>query len=348
MNNFSELKDIIQLKLSKLESSRKVRYGFYIISHLMYFLAIVIFLAAVQYPDKDEKSFIPMGGMILAIILSIAIFIFIKWQSENYVKHFKSLILEEFLIATYPEMLYDKGRMIAIEDFKESKLFTDDLAVYSGEDYFEGVTADSLKFQFSELSTSYKEGDNLKTLFDGVFFILNTPAFNFPGLLIISKNENLTSGSVNPFKASLKPMSVARLNPQLHALCDFYGTNEEASYNIINSKTAAKLEDIAKNWTKSFRINFYKNRIYIGLNKTENLFHVNISTAINSDELIDKMQTELGKCIDFINDFSKIVSELDSASLNTETTETTEIAEIKENEKELGDDFLYDHLIDFE
>jgi hypothetical protein len=346
MEKLDNFKGKIKPQFKKLEASRKARYMLYLTSYSLYIIPVVIFLVAVNYPEKDEKSYVPLLGILLSLGLLVGVIPYvIKSQSKSYIKKFKQQILENFIGALYPDIYYSIEKEVG-KEVRDSKLFRSDFENLLGEDYLSGMSRTNLNFQFSRLKFSLDMGQYKSPYsFDGVFFVFEVPEMNFPEILVISKAEDefdsySALSSLNSIKTDLRKVQIGRISPRLNKLCNFYAIDEEACYKVLNSDFTKTLDFFVKNKTKIFRISFYKNRVYVALNEVRDLFKVDISASIDGDILINRIYKELKECIYIANNFSQAINTLGEISFKEK--------EEGLNENGSNDDLPYDHLIDFD
>lgn len=321
--------------LIQLEKSRKMRHFFYLVSYSIYIIPFLIIVLGISSLEEGEKSIIPLSGIIMALILGVIMEPFILApQRRSYLKHFNRVFLTKFVDVLFPQLnFYSQGYDEAI--FRNSKLYTTNYDSYRATSYFEGLSKANLKFKIAKISASGTFGGNESMpLFDGMFCVLEVPEIIFPCIQIIGKDNDgdVPTYSLNKHQAELKIIPIVRLNPVLHEKCTIYSVNKVDAYKVLSSNIAQEIEWIAQEITTAFRISFYNNRIYIGLDNV-NVLDVKMHISITGQTLIPRLYKKLSNCIDLMNRISE-----QTVLFKEEQFQYSSL-------KDGNDDLPYDHLI---
>ena len=249
---------------------------------------------------------VAIGGIVSAFI------------GKGYKAEFKQRIITKIVQFAEPGLSYHPQEKIDEHTFKSSKLFTQGIDRYSGEDLVRG-RVEKTDIIFSEVHAEYKTTSrNSKghtqthwhTIFKGLFFIADfNKDFQGQTLVLPDSAESLFGG----FGKMLQSWSIGR--PDLVQLEDpeferefvVYGNDQiEARYVLSTSLMRRILDFKRKSGTKIY-LSFTGSKVYVAIPMTKNMFEPKYFSNVN----------DFSPILDYYRDLTFAVGIVEDLNLNT-------------------------------
>lgn len=262
-------------ELSKMEGNRKKAVG-------LFWLMMGIFLAT-----TGAAVGVGLAGMVVPVIIIIGVtglvFIIIlavkfgrlrKQTKQTY----KESIIRPIVHFIDDSLTYDPYTSISQTDFSASKIFTQGVDRYKGDDFIQGKVGKT-DVRFSEVHAEYyttdKDGKrHYHTIFKGLFLIADfNKHFHGETYVLIDTAEKLFGklGKMLQKANFSRPQLVKMEDPTFEKAFVVYGSDQIESRYIL---TPAMMERMMKLKEKSNRVQFsFKNsQVNIALPVSKNLF----------------------------------------------------------------------------
>jgi len=190
MKKFSEVIDYYYSELNpivkELEKKRqKVKRN--IITWMIGGVVAIFILITAVMSHTDVDIFLQSGIVLLGASVGLYGFLY-KMMSKGYNIEFKLRVIEPLIKFIDPNLKYTPNATIPEYIFKKSKIITDDIDLYHGDDLVEGVV-DGVNIAFCDLHVEkeYKDSNNdsdYQTLFQGIFLQAEFPK-EFHGTTVV-------------------------------------------------------------------------------------------------------------------------------------------------------------------
>ncbi|NPA66252.1 MAG: DUF3137 domain-containing protein [Epsilonproteobacteria bacterium] len=190
MKKFSEVIDYYYSELNpivkELEKKRqKVKKN--IITWMIGGVVAIFILITAVMSHTDVDIFLQSGIVLLGASVGLYGFLY-KMMSKGYNIEFKLRVIEPLIKFIDPNLKYTPNATIPEYIFKKSKIITDDIDLYHGDDLVEGVV-DGVNIAFCDLHVEkeYKDSNNdsdYQTLFQGIFLQAEFPK-EFHGTTVV-------------------------------------------------------------------------------------------------------------------------------------------------------------------
>ena len=190
MKKFSEVIDYYYSELNpivkELEKKRqKVKRN--IITWMIGGVVAIFILITAVMSHTDVDIFLQSGIVLLGASVGLYGFLY-KMMSKGYNIEFKLRVIEPLIKFIDPNLKYTPNATIPEYIFKKSKVITDDIDLYHGDDLVEGVV-DGVNIAFCDLHVEkeYKDSNNdsdYQTLFQGIFLQAEFPK-EFHGTTVV-------------------------------------------------------------------------------------------------------------------------------------------------------------------
>jgi hypothetical protein len=254
--------------------------------------------------------FVLIGCLILGGIASAAI-------GKGYKAEFKQQIITKIVQFAEPYLHYYPTEMIDEHTFKSSKLFTQGIDRYRGEDLVRG-RIDKTEIAFSEIHAEYKTssgtGKNRRTewhtIFKGLFFIADfNKHFNGQTLVLPDSAEKIFGG----FGKMLQSWNIGR--PDLVQLEDpeferefvVYGSDQIEARYILSTSLMRRILDFKNKTGSKIYLSFTGSKVYVAVPMTKNMFEPKYFASVS----------DFAPILDYYRDLCLAVSIVDDLNLNT-------------------------------
>ncbi len=246
MKKFSEIIDYYYKDLNpivkELEKKREdVKKRIINVSVIAFIVATVVFYA-ISGIDRGEINFDLLVGY--GFILVAGYGFIKKFFSEDYVDEFKQKVIRPLIEYIDSNLKYTSKAYVPIGIFRKSRIVTDRIDRYSGNDYVSGVV-DGVKIEFSDILAQKEENDSkgnshYHTVFEGHFLRAEFPKHFIERAVVLPDFAEKTFGSIvgkflqsNNFgRADLVKMD----NPEFEKYFVVYATDQiEARYILSHS-----------------------------------------------------------------------------------------------------------------
>jgi hypothetical protein len=255
--------------------------------------------------------FVLIGCLIVGGIVSAAI-------SKGYKSEFKQRIITKIVQFAEPGLSYHPQEKIDEYTFKGSKLFTQGIDRYSGEDLVRGRIGKT-EIAFSEVHAEYKTTSrNSKghtqthwhTIFKGLFFIADfNKDFQGQTLVLPDSAEKLFGG----FGKMLQGWNIGR--PDLIQLEDpeferefvVYGNDQIESRYILSTSLMRRILDFKNKSGTKIYLSFTGSKVYVAVPITRNMFEPKYFSSTS----------DFAPILDYYRDLAFAIGIVDDLNLNT-------------------------------
>lgn len=227
------------------------------------------------------------------------------------------IIVEEF----FPESTFSSNDHISMPEYWASKLFKSRVDRYNGDQLFYG-TFGQTDIRFSNLHTEYKTQTRNKngstttrwhTIFKGVFMIADSnKTFKGETFIFPDTAERFLGGVGKWFQEKLGSTGRGEMvymeNPLFEKKFVVYSSDPvEARYLITPSMQQYFLDLLTHMGNQSVHVSFIRDRIYLGLSGSFNLFNIKLNKSFNDVATIEY----------YSKDLLQILSVIEILDLNT-------------------------------
>ena len=317
MKTLEELKDFYTNELSgdlrQLEAKRQqVIRNAMITAGVLGVLALIAFgaIAASGGPPVIIIFFL-VGGIIIGAI----VFTFI---GKGYKSQFKQQIITKIVQFAEPGLSYHPEGMIDEHTFKSSKLFTEGIDRYRGEDLVQG-RIEKTDIVFSEVHAEYKTTTTdskgrtqtqWHTIFKGLFFIADfNKHFQGQTLVLPDSAEKMFGG----FGKMLQSWNIGR--PDLIKLEDpeferefvVYGSDQIEARYILSTSLMRRILDFKQKTGTKIYLSFTGSKVYVAVPMAKNMFEPKYFARVN----------DFAPILDYYRDLEFSVGIVDDLNLNT-------------------------------
>lgn len=280
-------------KLLKLEEQRKrVLKKVCLVNGIVIvlFIGILILLFVIKVPLQG----IFFGGFI-AIAAVVGIY---KWLVNDYVKNFKSGVIENIVHFIDANLKYQRNAYIPTSDFIKSKIFNRHPDRHKGDDYVSGLLGKT-KIEFSEIHSEHETRDSKgnrhwHTIFKGLFFVGD---FNkhFKGVTIVLPDtaERLFGG----FGNFLQKMNASRgqliklEDPEFEKEFVVYGDDQVEARYILSTSLMKRIVDFKKKTGRKLFLSFVGSKIYVAIAFAKDLFEPRVfKSLIDFSQVVEYYQ----------------------------------------------------------
>ncbi len=294
-----ELNSQIDETIAKLEVLRKeIKKSMLTV----YITTIPIFLVlanAIFFSIFGEISGRGSGKMFLyanggAILLSIGIAQMItSTKRKKFLKDYKLKVINEIVMAVFPDFHYDHTTAISWDQLKESQLFLKHVKrmKYKGDDYFRGSIGET-NFEMCDAEVEIGSGNNTQSVFKGLIFIMN---FN--------KNFK-TSTQVWPEKFKYGAKANVHLEDQrFEKNFKVRGDDQVEARFILSTSLMERINNFYEQHKVPVLISFYQNHMFLGMNFKKEHFEPKIWGQ-------NRTKDSVKETVDAVNLAQHIVEEL--------------------------------------
>ena len=317
MKTLEELKEFYTNELSadlqQMEQKRKQ-----VMKNTMITVGVVMVLGLIVAGVMVSQGAPPPVFIFVLIGCAVIGGIAFSFIGKGYKREFKRRIITKVVRFLDPELSYQPDGLIDKHTFKGSKLFTQGIDRYRGEDLVRG-RVDKTDIVFSELHAEYKTTTtNSKghtqthwhTIFKGLFFIAD---FNkhFAGqtLVLPDSAEKLFGG----FGKMLQSWNIGR--PDLIKLEDpeferefvVYGSDQIEARYILSTSLMRRILDFKQKTGTKIYLSFTGSKVYVAVPMTKNMFEPKYFSSIS----------DFSPILDYYRDLEFSVGIVDDLNLNT-------------------------------
>ena len=317
MKTLDELKDFFTNELSadlkQMEAERQK-----VIQNTMIAIGVVVFLGLIgsvvmlsQGAPPFALLFVVIGGTVIGGIA----FAFI---GKGYKREFKRRIIPKIVKFVEPGLSYNPEDTIDQSTFKSSKLFTQGIDRYSGEDLVQG-RLDKTNVVFSEVHAEYKTTTtdskgrtqtHWHTIFRGLFFIADfNKHFRGQTLVLPDSAEKMFGG----FGKMLQSWNVGRPDlvnledPEFEREFVVYGNDQIEARYILSTSLMRRILDFKNKADSNIYLSFTGSKVYVAIPINRNMFEPKYFSKVDSFDPI----------FDYYRDLTFAVSIVDELNLNT-------------------------------
>ena len=231
--------------------------------------------------------------------------------TRAYTSEFKQQIIARLVEFIDPALNYDKDSCISQALYAQSKLFTQGVDSYQGDDLVLGRIGQT-EIQFSELHTQYITRDSKgrsthHTIFKGLFFAAD---FNkhFQGRTIVLPDtaEKLLGGlgkflqSQNFSRGQLVKMD----DPEFEKEFVVYGTDQIEARYILTSSLMERILNFQKKTKNKIHLSFVNSKVFIAISFAKNLFEPKIFETLLNFAPIEEYFNDLSVAIGIVEDLN--------------------------------------------
>jgi hypothetical protein len=285
--------------LEELESIRsKVRKNVLIGLGIGIFIAVAIFL----YASNGMGVFLPIIGAVIGFAMS--------YKDHKELKlRFKKDVIANMVRFIDETLIYDPKGKITEKTYKKSKLFTNVVDKYKGDDYVQGKLG-STQIEFSELHTQYKTIDKdgktqWHTIFKGIFFNAD---FNkeFNGEIFVE--PDIAEKLFGSFGGALQGMNKAKgdlvkmENVEFEKEFVVYASDQVEARYVLSTKLLQRILDFKNKTGKKIFLSFIDSSVFVAISLNKNLFEISYFKSLLNRGVIDSFYSYLELCVSIVED----------------------------------------------
>ena len=291
--------------LTEMDKSRKKSMKKVILLILIIVIGGVIALLFSAYNFPEVYSIVVGAAVIItAIILGI------KLNKERKItkKEYKQKVMRPIVHFIDDSLNYQPTSFISKSQFSESKIFTQRIDRYKGDDLIEG-TIGKTDIRFSEVHAEYyttdKDGKrHYHTIFKGIFLIADFHKdFSGETYVLVDTAEKLFGKLGKVFQKAnfIRPKLVKMEDPVFEKAFVVYGSDQIESRYILTPAMMERMMNLKK---KSDRVQFsFKNsQVYIALPVKKNLFEAPLFKSMLNFDVIQEYYEYLLLAIGVVED----------------------------------------------
>lgn len=240
---------LLKLEMQRQETKQKVNK----LVAIEAFVLLIIY--AIWMPQID------LGALFLFLFLLVAAYAFTKrLLSKSYVKNFKQNIITPLIHFIDKNLVYREEKFVNKESFIASKIETDKIVDYRGNDFVYG-NIDGVNIKFSELSinTQEKNDDDSKLSFWGLFIVAEFPK-HFKAHTIIHSSKGRVLQALKP-DSNYKTIKMD--SPAFNEKFVVYSTDEIEARYILSPALMEKIELYNDKMRYATSLSFVDGNIYI-------------------------------------------------------------------------------------
>jgi hypothetical protein len=316
MKTFDELKSfydsVLYPELEILEKLRiQARNKIYTAAAVTVPLALLIlYFIQTSFPTEKKSDFMIFLLIFCAVILGIVYHV----TTREYVKSFKTGIIEKLVKFIDENLSYSKMNFISRNAFMQSKIFQRSPDIYKGDDHVSGKVGQT-QIEFSEIHAKYVTRDSKgrrteHTIFKGLFFIADFNK-NFKGKTVVLPDtaERLFGQfgsmlqSLNKFRGQLIKLE----DPEFEKMFAVYGDDQVEARYILSTSLMKRIADFKKSTRKTIYLSFIGSKINIAISYAKDLFEPKVFTTM----------LDFAPIKEYYNDFMTAVGIVEDLNLNT-------------------------------
>jgi hypothetical protein len=236
---------------------------------------------------------------------------------KGYKREFKQRIIPKIVQFAEPGLSYHPLQMIDEHTFKGSKLFTEGIDRYSGEDLVRG-RIDKTDIVFSELHAEYKTtsgtGKDRKThwhtIFKGLFFIADfNKHFNGQTVVLPDSAEKLFGGFGKMLQSwnMGRPDLIKLEDPEFEREFVVYGNDQIEARYILSTSLMQRIMDFKRKTNTKVYLSFTGSKVYVAVLMTKNMFEPKYFSSVS----------DFSPILDYYNDLAFAAGIVDDLNLNT-------------------------------
>jgi hypothetical protein len=251
------------------------------------FMGLVLFAIIILWISKNFGLTHIFSILTLIGSLALANLIY-RSMTKEYAVDFKTKIIAPLIKAIDPHLEYNPDFMISQHLFERSKLFTQSIDRYSGNDYVKG-SIDGVPLEFSDIHaenrTKNQKGKNeWRTLFRGLFLVAEfNKHFKSTTIVLPDLAEktfgNLIGGWLQSMNTVRDPV-IQLDDPEFEKKFVVYGNDPIEARYILTHSMMKRIVDFQKKITHPLFVSFRHNHIHVAIATGKDLFEPAIFTSL--------------------------------------------------------------------
>jgi uncharacterized protein DUF3137 len=290
-------------QLGLLEQERKQYFKNIVKSDILLIFALitpVLFFALIFHKILYELI-VP-----LLLIFIIARSFIGKQRYKNYVKFFKTNIIECIVNFLDSNLTYFPNQKIAESDFKASKIFKDYHNRYYGDDLVTGHIGNT-DIQFSEIEAFYHAKQLNDLVFKGLFFIGDFHKEFLGETFILPDLSEKHIGYLSQVFQSLNKYHgqlVKLEDPEFERQFAVYSSDQIESRYILSTSLIKRITDFQRKANKKILLSFVGSKIFMAVPYDKNLFEPRVNKTLLDYNTIERYFEDLQLMIGIVEDLN--------------------------------------------
>ncbi|WP_345993810.1 DUF3137 domain-containing protein [Sulfurimonas sp. HSL-1716] len=207
---------------------------------------------------------------------------------KDYASSFKTKIIEPLIHEIDDNLRYDPVYKIEERIFIDSKLFTDKIDRYSGNDYVTGKI-DSVDITFSDVHAEQKHEDSKgrttwSTIFKGLFIVTSfNKYFSNSTIILPDSAENLFGSVIGSWLQSknlARNQLVKMDDPAFEKEFVVYGSDQIEARYILTHSMMKRILDLKKKTGKPVYISFVNGQMNLAIEYDKDLFEPSVFRSL--------------------------------------------------------------------
>lgn len=247
-----------------------------------------------------------LGASLLPFILLVVAFgLFYYHHYRQFRERYKHEVIRHLVESE--GLTYDHAQSIPKSDYQRSKIFTQYVNRYYGDDLVSGLVGKTA-IRFSELHTQHQVGSGknkrYETIFRGIFFIADfNKKFIGETIVLPDVSENL----LGSFGSFLQGLNVMR--PQLVKLEDVefekefvvYSTDQVEARYILSTALMQRILQLKRNVNTGIALSFIDSHVCIAITIRKNLFEApNLFSSVDNYNQLAEYHGYIQMCVDIV------------------------------------------------
>ncbi len=291
----------IHPEMMRLDKQR-VRLLWLLAFSLLLILTILIFAARLQILPLSLALMLPIGVYMGYLYRQIR-----KFQT-TFKPHVVRLILD-FIDndPNYGTLHYDEGQAIEFGHFQNSRIFSDEIIEYKGEDYITGVIGE-LGFQLCEIEARAfsRARSKIDTVFRGIFLHAQFHNREGRGMLIalprVNKPYELRTIK-NFVKTGAKEVPAAEQMPEFRDIFLTYASDDAPVHSLLSPEMQDAILDYRDSTNSEIYLSFIANDFYVAVSEPNDLLEPFLFQSNVSFDLAREFYDKLRLLMTIIRDF---------------------------------------------
>ncbi len=274
MKKFSEVIDYYYSELNPIvkeldQKRQKVKKN--IITWMVVGVVVIFILIAVVISHTDVDIFLQSGIVLLGASVGLYGFLY-KMMSKGYHMEFKLRVIDPLVRFIDPNLKYTPNATIPEHVFKKSKIVTDDIDIYRGDDLVQGMI-DNVRIAFCDLHVEKEHKDSnddsdYQTLFQGIFLQVEFPK-EFYGTTVVLPDmaENIFGSYIGRMLQSFgNEMQLVKLdNVEFEKYFVVYSSDQIEARYILSHSMMERMIKFRKKVAHRISFSFVGGEMFVGV-----------------------------------------------------------------------------------
>ena len=249
---------------------------------------IIIALVILYFLTNGLKSINPDTIVFVLFALAAGGGFIYKIMVKDYASSFKTKVIEPLIREIDNNLRYNPTYMIEEHVFRNSKLFTNKIDRYSGNDYVTG-TIDSVDISFSDVHAEQRHKDSKgrtswSTIFKGLFIITSfNKHFSNSTIILPDSAEGIFGSLIGNWLQSnnfTREQLVKMDDPEFEKEFVVYGSDQIEARYILTHSMMKRILDLKKKTGQPVYISFINGQMNLAIEYNKDLFEPSVFRSL--------------------------------------------------------------------